>query len=124
MRILTSLVIALFLATGVSPVLATSVPKRQKKQEHRIERGVKNGKITPKEAQRLRDQQATIGRSESQAKKDGKITGRERAEEQHDLNRAQQGHPPQEAQQAPRVPVGSAPSRGARARRSSARRSP
>ena len=58
MRILTSLVVALFLATSMSPVLATSVPKRQQKQERRIERGIKNGKITP----------------------------RERAEEQHDLN--------------------------------------
>ena len=63
MRILTSLVIViLFLATGVSPVLATSVPKRQRKQNHRIERGIDNGKITPKEAQRLRDQQGMIAR--------------------------------------------------------------
>jgi hypothetical protein len=87
MRILASIVVMLFLATGVSPVLATSVPKRQKKQEHRIERGVKNGKITPKEAQRLRDQQATISVERALDKKDGKITGRERADEQHDLNR-------------------------------------
>ena len=87
MRILTSLVIALFLATGVSPVLATSVPKREKKQERRIERGVRNGKITPKEASRLRDQQAIIGAERAQATYDGKITGRERADEQHDLNR-------------------------------------
>ena len=83
---LTSLVIALFLATGVSPVLATSVPKREKKQERRIERGIKNGKITPKEASRLRDQQAIIMAERLQAQKDGKITGRERAQEQHDLN--------------------------------------
>src|SRR5262249_30160429 len=86
MRILTSLVVALFLATGMSPVLATSVPKREKKQERRIERGIKHGKITPKEAQRLRDQQATISVERELAKKDGKITGRERAQEQHDLN--------------------------------------
>jgi hypothetical protein len=86
MRILTSFVIALFLATSMSPVLATSVPKRQKKQERRIERGIKHGKITPKEAQRLRDEQATISVERELAKKDGKITGRERAEEQHDLN--------------------------------------
>ena len=86
MRILTSLVVALFLATGVSPVLATSVPKRQQKQERRIERGIKNGKITPKEASRLRDQQAIIMAERLQAQKDGKITGRERAQEQHDLN--------------------------------------
>lgn len=86
MRILTSLVIALFLATSLSPVLATNVPKRQKKQERRIERGIKNGKITPKEAQRLRDEQATIAVERSLATKDGKVTGRERAQEQHDLN--------------------------------------
>ena len=86
MRTLTSLVIALFLATAVSPVLATSVPKRQQKQEHRIDRGIKNGKITPKEAQRLRDEQATITVERKLAERDGKITGRERAQEQHDLN--------------------------------------
>ena len=86
MRTLTSLVIALFLATAVSPVLATSVPKRQQKQERRIDRGIKNGKITPKEASRLRDQQAIIMAERLQAQKDGKITGRERAQEQHDLN--------------------------------------
>jgi hypothetical protein len=86
MRILASIVVTLFLATGVSPVLATSVPKRQKKQEHRIERGISKGKITPKEAQRLRDEQATIAVERSLAKKDGTITGRERAQEQHDLN--------------------------------------
>jgi hypothetical protein len=86
MRTLTSLVIAVFLATGVSPVLATSVPKREKKQNHRIERGIKNGKITPKEAQRLHDQQLTIAVERSMAKRDGKITPRERSQEQHDLN--------------------------------------
>ena len=86
MRILTSLVVALFLATSMSAVLATSVPKRQQKQERRIERGIKNGKITPKEAQHLRDQQATISVERELAKREGKITPRERAEEQHDLN--------------------------------------
>ena len=86
MRTLTSLVIALFLATGVLPVLATSVPKRERKQNHRIERGIKNGKITPKEAQRLRDQQLDIALERKQAERDGKVTGRERAQEQHDLN--------------------------------------
>jgi hypothetical protein len=40
----------------------------------------------PKEAQRLRDEQATISVERELAKRDGKITGRERAEEQHDLN--------------------------------------
>jgi len=85
-RTLTSLVIALFLATAVSPVLATSVPKRQQKQERRVDRGIKNGKITPKEAQRLRDEQATITVERKLAERDGKITGRERAQEQHDLN--------------------------------------
>jgi len=51
-----------------------------------IERGIKNGKITPKEAQHLRDQQATISVERELAKREGKITPRERAEEQHDLN--------------------------------------
>jgi hypothetical protein len=87
MRKLTAPVVALFLATSLSPAFAANVPERQRKQEHRIERGIKNGKLTPKETQRLRDQQTLINVERAEAKRDGKITGRERADMQHDLNR-------------------------------------
>jgi len=80
-------VITAFLATSVLPVSAATVPQRQRKQEHRIDRGVRNGKLTPKEQERLHDQQSVIALERAQAKRDGKITRRERADMQHDLNR-------------------------------------
>lgn len=86
-RLIPLVVITAFLATSVLPVFAANVPQRQKKQERRIERGIDNGKLTPKETQRLRNQQSAIGAERAQAKQDGKITGRERADMQHDLNR-------------------------------------
>jgi hypothetical protein len=86
MRKLTPLVSALFLATSLC-AFAANVPERQRKQEHRIERGIRSGKLTPKETQRLRDQQGIINLERAEAKRDGKITGRERADMQHDLNR-------------------------------------
>ena len=76
-----------FLATSVLPVSAATVPQREKKQEHRIERGVRSGKLTPKEQVRIHNQQAIIDAERAQAKQDGKITHRERADMQHDLNR-------------------------------------
>jgi len=80
-------VITAFLATSVLPVSGANVPQRQRKQERRIEKGIRNGKLTPKETQRLRDQQSVIAVERAEAKRDGKITGRERADMQHDLNR-------------------------------------
>ena len=80
-------VITAFLATSVLPVSAATVPQRQRKQERRIERGIRHGKLTPKEQERLHDQQSVIALERAQAKRDGKITHRERADMQHDLNR-------------------------------------
>jgi len=87
MKRLVPLVIAAFLAAGTSPVLATSIKKRQQKQQNRIERGIQNGKLTPKEAQGLRNQQAVIQVEKAVAEHDGKMTRRERADIQHDQNR-------------------------------------
>jgi len=80
-------VITAFVATSVLPASAANVPQRERKQEHRIERGIRHGKLTPKETQRLRNQQSIIAVERAQAKQDGKITRRERADMQHDLNR-------------------------------------
>ncbi len=87
MRRLIPLVITAFLATSVLPVFAATVLQRENKQERRIQRGIKNGKLTPKETTRLRNQESVINLQRAQAKQDGKITGRERADMQHDLNR-------------------------------------
>jgi hypothetical protein len=90
MKRLVPLVIAAFLASSVSPVLATTnhhIRKRQTKQQTRINRGVKSGRLTPKETSRLRNEQNLVGIERSQAMLDGKMTKRERTDIRHDQNR-------------------------------------
>lgn len=55
------------------------IDKRQKSQEQRIEKGVKSGDITRKEAKRLEKGQARIDAAEKKAVADGKVTAEERA---------------------------------------------
>jgi hypothetical protein len=85
-------VIAAFLASGVPPVLATShhIRHRQAKQQKRINKGVKSGRLTPKEASRLKNEQNLVGIERSQAMLDGKMTKRERTDIRHDQNRLNQ----------------------------------
>ena len=87
MRRLASFMIALFLVASVSPAFAATIQHRQKKQQHRIQRGVKHGKLTPKETSRLQNQQNLIKVEKSQAMMDGKMTRRERQDIHHDQNR-------------------------------------
>jgi len=78
------------LVASASPGLAQTVMKREKKQEHRIQRGMQSGKITPKEANRLENQQETIEKEREQAWEDGKMTHRERQDIRHDQRRLSQ----------------------------------
>ena len=71
----------------VAPGLTASVKKRETKQENRIEKGVRSGKITPKEENRLENQQETIERERQQAWEDGKMSKRERRDIKHDQKR-------------------------------------
>jgi septal ring factor EnvC (AmiA/AmiB activator) len=77
---------SLFLLSA-SPVLSASVQERQGNEEHRIEKGVKKGKLTPQEQERLKNQQEEIEKERQDAMKDGKMTKRERKEIQHDENK-------------------------------------
>lgn len=61
------------------------VDRRQEKQEQRIEQGIRSGRLTTKEAQRLEQQQDRIRRMEDKAKADGVVTRKERIR----LNRRQ-----------------------------------
>jgi hypothetical protein len=87
---------AVLLATGVvfllsaSPGLAKSIKKHEAKEENRIEHGVKKGKITPKEQQRLENQQQNIERERQEAWQDGKMSDRERKDIKHDQKRLDQ----------------------------------
>lgn len=64
------------------------VRKREQNQEKRIERGVKSGQLTPREAARLEREQAKIKRDEQQMKSDGKLTVQERKKLKREQNRA------------------------------------
>lgn len=52
---------------------------RQANQQHRINRGIRSGALTPAEAGRLEYRQARLQRAENIAKADGYVTACERA---------------------------------------------
>jgi len=91
MKRLVPLVLAAFLASSVSPVLATTnhhkVRKRQYKEQARINRGVQSGQLTGKERARLQNQSNMINEERTQALADGRMTKRERADIRHDQSR-------------------------------------
>ena len=79
----------LFIGALALPALAQTTPdidKRQAQQERRIDRGVKSGQLTEKEAARLEKGQARIQRMEDRAKADGVVTKKERAHIQQQQN--------------------------------------
>jgi hypothetical protein len=67
--------------------MATTIKKHEAKEAKRINRGVKKGQLTPKETQRLLNQQITIESERRQAMADGKMTKREHADIRHDQKR-------------------------------------
>jgi len=89
MKRLVPLVLAAFLASSVSPVLAANqkIRKRQYKEQARINRGVQSGKLTGKERGRLQNQSNQINAERTQALADGKMTKRERTDIRHDQKR-------------------------------------
>jgi hypothetical protein len=84
------MVAATFLVAGTSSGLAGEIKKHEKKEERRIERGEKSGKLTPKEAQRLENQQDVIEKEREQALEDGHVSKRERKDIRHDQKRLSQ----------------------------------
>src|SRR6185503_10602864 len=71
-------------------VVAHDFERRDAINNRRIEQGIRTGQLTPREAWRLRAQQARIERMEARARWDGVIDGRERARiefAQNDLSR-------------------------------------
>lgn len=65
-------------AAFAGPTDDPGVQKREKRQEKRIEQGVKGGELTPKEAGKLEAEQAKIKQDEERMKSDGKLTREER----------------------------------------------
>ena len=71
-----------------SPVLAGDIERHENNQDQRIENGVESGRITPKEAQRLENEQETIKDERARALEDGRITHKEHREIRHDQKKA------------------------------------
>lgn len=80
-------VFAAVLAVAVPTARAESIKKHEQKEQHRIDKGVQSGKLTPKEATRLENQQKIIEQERDQAAADGKVSKRERQDIRHDQKR-------------------------------------
>jgi len=63
-----------------------SVDRREARQDHRIDQGVKSGQLTGEEAAKLRQEEKNIRQEEQQYKADGVLTKEERKDLQKDLN--------------------------------------
>ena len=77
--------------TGGNAVGSTKTPvinQRQKRQQHRINQGIKSGQLTPGETARLEAREAKIQADKKIAKSDGVVTPKERAHIQREQNRA------------------------------------
>jgi hypothetical protein len=61
-----------------NPTATPRIDQREANQEKRIQQGVKSGQLTGRETARLQGEQARIERAEARAKADGKVTPKER----------------------------------------------
>ena len=63
---------------------AESLKARQQHQEQRIEHGADSGRLTPRETERLQNEEQTIRDERQRALEDGKMTRGERHDIRHD----------------------------------------
>lgn len=78
-------VAALFTASGA--VEARRVDKRENRQSHRIQQGIKSGEVTKREAKKLIRGQKKVHAMENQAKADGDFSLEEKARIEHAQDR-------------------------------------
>ncbi|HSB40504.1 MAG TPA: hypothetical protein VLK28_01640 [Methylomirabilota bacterium] len=85
MHVVKAAVIGIVTLAVAAPALAqeTRVDRRQERQEHRIDQGVKSGTLTPRETKRLERGQRHVEKLETKAQSDGKVTAREKARLEH-----------------------------------------
>jgi hypothetical protein len=79
---------ALLVAAGSTSAFAGEITHRENTQERRIENGMENGELTPREANRLEEQQENIESERDRAMRDGHISRDERREIRHDQHAA------------------------------------
>ena len=84
---LTLLAGAFALALSTAVVAAPNVRERLEHMETRIERGIRSGDLTRREAERLREELREIKRRESRMREDGRLSERERARLHEDIDR-------------------------------------
>jgi hypothetical protein len=72
----------------LTPALADQVDKRQAKQSHRIEQGVRSGQLTKHEAAKLKAEQNRIAALERRFERDGRLSKGERHVLRVEQNRA------------------------------------
>ena len=75
-------------ASTVSMAGSHSINVRERRQQQRINQGIRSGELTRREARRLEAEQARIRTDERFARADGTVTPRERARLQRELNRS------------------------------------
>ena len=94
----TAAVLGLLAGTGLAQSVATTpaspgnryfhIEQRERIQQHRINRGIENGSLTPNEAGRLERQQARFERVENRDRASGgRLSARERRQLYRDQNR-------------------------------------
>ncbi|MFD1745865.1 hypothetical protein ACFSE1_10370 [Rhizobium helianthi] len=83
--------------SALALVMVSSVPvfaqtyrseAREYRQEHRINRALRQGELTPREAHRLMRQQQRIDRAQARAARDGYVTRQERRQIERMQDRA------------------------------------
>lgn len=80
---------ALLVVTLTQPFLARAgeIEERQRRQQGRIAEGIEGGALTPKEAAKLEGKEAHIQREKKRMRKDGKLSAKEKAKLNRDLNK-------------------------------------
>jgi hypothetical protein len=80
-----------FVSLASSASAGTNSPgidRREANQQRRINRGIRSGKLTPRETYRLQRQQANINAREARFKSDGNLSRSERRALNRQLNRS------------------------------------
>ncbi len=78
--------LGIFLGSGIG--FAENIKKREKRQQDRIDQGVKSGELTKKEALKLEKKEAELHRKIKKDRKDGEgLTAKERAKIRHEQNK-------------------------------------
>ncbi len=77
-----------FTSAAEAGTRSPGINRREARQQNRINQGVRNGSLTPRETYRLQRQQANINAREARYKSDGKLSRGERRDLNRRLNRA------------------------------------